>query len=85
MISIESATTPHSFNSHLLLLLLPHPKTPRIDKFNAFIISMVKIMNVPLDFFFSVERAPAGAPEAPGAQTSLYGAQIEKIYNFSFN
>ena len=53
MISIESATTPHSFNSHLLLLLLllPHPKTPRIDKFNAFIISIVKIMNVPHDFF----------------------------------
>ena len=49
-----------------------------MDNFNAFIISIVKIMNVPLDFFFSVERAPAGAPEAPGAQTSLCGAQIEK-------
>ena len=40
-------------------------------------------MNVPLDFF-SVERAQAGAHKAPGAQTSLYGAQIEKkIYIFS--
>ena len=40
-------------------------------------------MNVPLDFF-SVERAPAGAHEAPGAQTLLCGAQIEKnIYFFS--
>ena len=34
-------------------------------------------MNVRL-VFFSVERAPAGTHEAPGAQTSLSGAQIEK-------
>ena len=67
MISIESATTPHSFNSHLLLLLLlllPHPKTPRIDKFNAFIISIVKIMNVPHDFFL-VWKGPQLAPLRP--------------------
>ena len=29
-------------------------------------------------FFSSVKRAPAGAHDAPGAQTSLCGAQIEK-------
>ena len=29
-------------------------------------------------FFSSVKRAPAGAHEAPGAQTSLCGAKIEK-------
>ena len=63
MISIESATTPHSFNE-LLLLILPHPQTPRIDKFNAFIISIVKIMNVPLDFFL-VWKGPQLAPMRP--------------------
>ena len=44
MISIESATTPHSFNSLLfLLLLLPLPQNPCIVNFNEFIISIVKI------------------------------------------
>ena len=34
--------------------------------------------------FFSVERALAGVHEAPGAQTSLCGAQIEKNIYFFF-
>ena len=41
-------------------------------------------MNVSLNFFY-VERAPAGAHQAPGAQTSWSGAQIEKnIYIYFF-
>ena len=68
MISIESATTPHSFNfllfhhlQPLLILLLPSQQNHRIVNFNAFIISILKITVCAAQLFFS-GKGPSWGP-----------------------
>ena len=82
MISIESATTPHSFNSLLLLLplllllLLPHTKNSRIVNSNAF---RQNQFFLPFDFFLveSHKKGPGWGPWGPDPM--VWGPSRKKI------
>ena len=74
MILIESATTPHSFNS-LLLLLLPLAQNPNIVNSNAFYYFYRENQFMGRSFCFLYVELGSFCLQAPGVQILWSGAK----------